>query len=208
MPSSASFPEFSDSPAATPQGSPLPAGAIDPAKLSLDASRSFVDWLLQQRLSLALTTYQSNRLILVGVKPEGRLSSVVRSFDRAMGLWATPDLLYLTSRHQLWRLSNPLQPGEQWRGHDRLYVPRLCYWTGEIDAHDLVVDATGRPVFSGCVVDVQTNQTITLTAGSALTRRHTAQGARPPPCPQSFPNLPSGSNALNSRVHQQTDSPN
>jgi protein O-GlcNAc transferase len=130
-----------------PTAAPLPPGAIDPAKLSIDASRSLVDWLLQQRISLALTTYQSNRLILLGVKPEGRLSSVVRTFDRAMGLYATSERLILTTRHQVWQLVNILNPGELHQGHDRLYVPRLCHLTGEIDAHDLVVDDTGRIVF-------------------------------------------------------------
>lgn len=117
------------------------------AGAELDGSRGLLAWLQAQQLSLALTTYQSNRLLLVGVKPEGRLSAVVRTFDRIMGLWATPERLTFTTRHQVWHLVNCLGEQTTPQGHDRLYLPRLCHFTGEIDAHDLVVEASGRIVF-------------------------------------------------------------
>lgn len=115
--------------------------------VEIDASRNFVSWLIEQRLSLAITTYQSNRLLLVGVNPQGRLSVVLRSFDRIMGLWASPDRLCFSTRHQIWQLPNALPDQQTRRGSDRLYIPRLCHYTGEIDAHDLAVDAAGRLVF-------------------------------------------------------------
>lgn len=115
------------------------------AGLEVDGSRLLLEWLLEQRLSLVLTTYQSNRLMLVGVKPEGRLSAVVRTYDRIMGLWATPERLTFTTRHQVWQLANGLDQAGPF--HDRLYIPRLCHFTGEIDAHDLVIEDSGRIVF-------------------------------------------------------------
>ncbi|MBD2211247.1 TIGR03032 family protein [Nostoc linckia FACHB-104] len=115
------------------------------AGIELDGSRLLMEWLLEQRISLALTTYQSNRLLLVGVKPEGRLSTVMRTFDRIMGLWATPERLTFTTRHQVWQLANGLEQPDP--VHDRLYIPRICHFTGEIDAHDLVIEDSGRIVF-------------------------------------------------------------
>ena len=108
---------------------------------------SFLDWLQGQQFSLALTTYQSSRLILLGVNSEGRLSGFERIFDRAMGLYATPERLYLSSKYQVWQLDNVLSPGQLYEGYDKLYVPRLGHTTGDLDIHDLTVDRTGQLVF-------------------------------------------------------------
>jgi len=117
------------------------------AGVEIDGSRLLTEWLGEQKVSLALTTYQSNRLLLVGQKPTGQLAAVVRTFDRIMGLWATPDRLIFTSRHQIWQLAHGADAREPDSLHDRLYCPRLCHYTGEIDAHDLVVEDGGRIVF-------------------------------------------------------------
>lgn len=93
-------------------------------------------------MSLAFTTYQTNRLFLLGVKPDGRLSAFERLFDRAMGLYATSERLYMSSRYQLWQFDNALEPGELHNGYDRLYVPRIGYTTGDLDIHDIAVVPT------------------------------------------------------------------
>jgi uncharacterized protein (TIGR03032 family) len=48
----------------------------------------------------------------------------------------------------LWRLENMLPPGQMQEGHDRLYVPRVGYTTGDLDVHDLAVESSGRVVFA------------------------------------------------------------
>lgn len=107
--------------------------------LEITCSRQFLPWLQEQQLSLAFTTYQTNRLFLLGVKPDGRLSVFERLFDRAMGLYATSERLYMSSRYQLWQFENALEPGEVRNGYDRLYVPRIGYTTGDLDIHDIAV---------------------------------------------------------------------
>lgn len=119
------------------------------------ASRHFPQWLAQMNLSLAFSTYQTGKLFLIGVQPNGRLSIFERTFNRAMGLWADGQTLYLSTLYQLWRFENALAPGEWHEGYDKLYVPRVAYTTGDIDIHDVAVDAEGRVVFVntlfGCV---------------------------------------------------------
>jgi uncharacterized protein (TIGR03032 family) len=51
------------------------------------------------------------------------------------------------TRYQIWRLENALRGGEVHQGCDRLFVPRAGYTTGDLDTHDLAVDAAGRVVF-------------------------------------------------------------
>ncbi|MBC7178786.1 MAG: TIGR03032 family protein, partial [Roseovarius sp.] len=46
----------------------------DTPRLDFNGSRLFVDWLAARRASLALTTYQAGKLILVGLNPQGGLS--------------------------------------------------------------------------------------------------------------------------------------
>ncbi|MEW6499589.1 MAG: DUF4915 domain-containing protein, partial [Cyanobacteriota bacterium] len=72
--------------------------------LKITCSRHFQDWLHSQQISLAFTTYQSNRLFLVGLKPDGQLSAFNRGFDRPMGLYATADRLYMSTRSHLWQI--------------------------------------------------------------------------------------------------------
>jgi hypothetical protein len=68
---------------------------------SISTSRGFVDFLSTNRLSLALTSYQTGQLMLIGPLLDGRLSVFQRNFVRAMGLSATPQRLYLDHRPDL-----------------------------------------------------------------------------------------------------------
>jgi hypothetical protein len=62
----------------------------------------FPSWLTQQQISLACTTYQTSRLMLIGAAPEtNRISAFWRIVDRATGLFCTPERLYLSSKYQL-----------------------------------------------------------------------------------------------------------
>lgn len=98
-------------------------------------------------MSLAFTTYQTNRLFLIGVKPDGSLSAFERYFDHPMGLWAATDRLVISTRWQIWELHDALPPGETHGGFDRVYVPRRAHTTGHLDTHDVAVDADGRIIF-------------------------------------------------------------
>jgi uncharacterized protein (TIGR03032 family) len=69
-----------------------------------------------------------------------------RTFNRCMGLYGDGQTLWLSSLYQLWRFENALGPGEIYHGADRLYVPRLGYTTGDLDIHDIAVEASGRLV--------------------------------------------------------------
>ncbi|CAK0756370.1 hypothetical protein CCP3SC1_260015 [Gammaproteobacteria bacterium] len=100
-------------------------------------------WLQAQGISLALTTYQSSRLYLIGSDTQGKVSLFKRMFEPAMGLYVSGEQLWLSSRFQVWRLENVLPTGERYNDYDRLFVPRNGHTTGDLDLHDLVVDANG-----------------------------------------------------------------
>ncbi|MEL6780598.1 MAG: TIGR03032 family protein [Cyanobacteria bacterium J06597_16] len=128
------------------------------SRLELMGSRQFPDWLAEQQVSLAFTTYQTGKLFFIGLQPDGRLSIFERTFNRAMGLHATADTLHMSSLYQLWRFQNALPAGEVYQGYDRLYVPQLGYVTGDLDVHDVVVPemATNQQVSAGQPIFINT----------------------------------------------------
>lgn len=121
--------------------------AASPPALELMGSRQFTSWLAEQRVSLAFTTYQTGKLFLIGLQPDGRISTFERTFNRCLGLWGDGQTLWMTSLYQLWRFENALEPGQVANGFDRVYVPQVGYVTGDLDIHDISIDADGRPVF-------------------------------------------------------------
>ena len=88
--------------------------------LELTTSRQFSNWMQEQRLSLAFTTYQAGKLFLLGLQPNGRLSVFERTFNRCLGLWSNGQTMWMTSLYQLWRFENVLSPGQLASGYDRM----------------------------------------------------------------------------------------
>lgn len=126
--------------------------------LEINASRQFTNWMAESRLSLAFTTYQAGKLFLLGLQPDGRLSVFERTFNRCLGLWSDSQTIWMSSLYQLWRFENVVEPGQVAGGYDRLYVPLVGYTTGDLDIHDVAVEASGRVVFVntlfGCVATI------------------------------------------------------
>ena len=96
-------------------------------------------------MSLAFTTYQIGQAVLHRRASAGRGRScrgcIERTFNRCMGLAGDGQTLWMSSLYQLWRFENALAPGELHQGCDRLFVPQAGYTTGDIDIHDIALDA-------------------------------------------------------------------
>ena len=116
-------------------------------RFAVHASRLFTAWLAQQRASIALTTYQAGKIFLIGLKPDGQLSIVERSFNRPMGLGQGKDRFWMSSLYQLWRFEGFLNEGEVHNDYDQVFVPVTGHTTGDIDIHDIHENASGQPVF-------------------------------------------------------------
>ncbi|MDQ2995101.1 MAG: TIGR03032 family protein, partial [Pseudomonadota bacterium] len=114
----------------------------------LVASRQFLEWLIEQNASIVFSTYQAGKLFLIGAqKSEGKLSVFERTFPRCMGLWADKQTIYMSSLYELWRFENALLPGQIYQEYDAVYVPQMCYVTGDLDIHDVAIDKNGDVIF-------------------------------------------------------------
>ena len=123
------------------------SGTTPGRSYSLESSPQFANWLEEQNISLAFTTYQAGKLFLVGRKPAGRLAVFERTFNRAMGLCGDGRTAWLSTAFQIWRLENVLARGMTEDDSDCLFVPRGCHVTGDIDVHDIGLTDAGQPIF-------------------------------------------------------------
>ena len=127
------------------------ADGADAAKrpaVEFQGSRLFGQWLADANASLAFTTYQAGKLIFLGVGEDGGLSIFDRTFPKSMGLALNDDgAIWMAAENQLWRFENFFEPDFTFGDRDALFVPISSHTTGDVDIHDLGVDASGQPVF-------------------------------------------------------------
>src|SRR4051794_6688573 len=100
---------------------------------------SFVALLQELGASLLVTTYQANKLLAVRATDNG-LSTLVRTFDRPMGLAVGAGRLALGCREQVWEFRNAstiarlVEPAGQ---HDACFIPRTSHVTGDMCVHEI-----------------------------------------------------------------------
>jgi uncharacterized protein (TIGR03032 family) len=131
---------------------PVPDGNkpkdITQMKVEKTCSRGMGAWLASHKISLAITSYQTGRVYLVGSDPQNRVSFFERIFERAMGIVGNTQRIYLGGLYQLWRFENVLRKNQIIHNvFDRCYVPRNAQTIGDLDIHELGIRKNGKVVF-------------------------------------------------------------
>lgn len=123
--------------------------ADEPPRFAVTTSRQFVSWLASTGASLAVTTYQSGKILLFGTKPTGELAIFERTLDRPMGLAASgPRLAVATLTQIVTFVDAAAEEGARPDGpFDAVYIPQLAHFTGDLDTHDMAFDPQGRILF-------------------------------------------------------------
>ncbi len=110
------------------------------APFSCTYTREVPDILAFLKCSLAISTYQAGKVILLSAEGEN-LVQLARNFRKPMGLTVSGPRLAVATQYEVVVLEDAptLAPGYPARpGHyDALFVPRASYFSGEIDLHDL-----------------------------------------------------------------------
>src|SRR5208282_4667741 len=125
---------------------PAPGSAEQAVEYSL--SQGLVARLANLEVSIAFTSYQSSILYFLGRAREG--AHLHQSgMPKPMGIYVDgPGRLTLASGAHIIRFRNVLAPNERINdAFDACFVPRTFHLTGDIDLHDIGVDADDRPVF-------------------------------------------------------------
>jgi uncharacterized protein (TIGR03032 family) len=116
-----------------------PAGPPVAVEFRYTQTESFVALLQELRVSLLVSTYQANKLLAVRATGGG-LSTLVRTFDRPMGMAAGGHCLAIGTRDRIWWLRDAPDIAAQVEPqgtHDACYLPRSCHVTGDIGVHEM-----------------------------------------------------------------------
>jgi uncharacterized protein (TIGR03032 family) len=108
-------------------------------QITCSVNDGFAEWMAGCGGSLAISTYQANRLALVGWNGS-QVTFLMREFPRPMGIAIDGERLALATRESITMFANArllagdyLKPGQ----YDTLYLPRAAYYTGQLNTHDL-----------------------------------------------------------------------
>ena len=102
-----------------------------------------------ERITLAVSSYQSGKFYLIGQNVDGGLLVHERFFHKAMGICvADRDTILLATLFQIVKFRNVLGREQTINDlHDACYVPRELFITGELDVHDIGLTKDGGIVF-------------------------------------------------------------
>lgn len=146
-------------------------GPPAPVAFQFTQSDSFAPLLRQLEVSLLVTTYQANKLLVLR-EQQGGMSILVRTFDRPMGLAADSKRLALGTRDQVWQFRNApdLAPQVEPRGtHDACFLPRSSHVTGDIGVHEIAW--AGKEADELWLVNTRFSCLCTLDAGYSFVPR-------------------------------------
>lgn len=119
--------------------SPPPPQPPAPVAFHYVQTESFVALLHQLGASLLVSTYQANKLLAVRASGNG-LSTLVRTFDKPMGLAIDGPRLALGTRKEVWFMRNApdIAPQLEPPGtYDACFLPRSSHITGDIGIHEM-----------------------------------------------------------------------
>lgn len=113
------------------------------APFSCQYTPQIPELLLKLNCSIAISTYQAGKLILISPKDENSLIQLPRTFAKPMGIAedTKKDKLALACKDEIIVFANSKQLASFYpkspNKYDALYMPRVTYHTGSLDIHDL-----------------------------------------------------------------------
>jgi len=111
------------------------------------ATSSFAQILHQLGITLAVTTYQSGRVVLLRAPNAATLNTHFRMFRSPMGLALAHNRLAIGCEREIWDYRNMPEVGRKLEPpelHDGCFVPRNVHYTGDIRIHEIGFAADGE----------------------------------------------------------------
>jgi len=113
------------------------------APFSCRYSPQLPELLMKLDCSIALTTYQAGKLVLISPADENRFTMLPRSFNKPMGFEVSGNRMILATRDEVLVFENsedlavhyPNKPNT----YDSLWLPRITFHTGQLDIHDIAI---------------------------------------------------------------------
>jgi uncharacterized protein (TIGR03032 family) len=92
--------------------------------------------------SIALSTYQAGKIVLISPNPDNeRLTTLPRTFRKPMGMAVKGDFMVISIKDEVIVFQNSRELAEHYPNkqntYDSLWLPRITYYTGMVDMHDI-----------------------------------------------------------------------
>lgn len=110
-----------------------------PSRFRFTCSPELVELLGRWQATLLVSTYQAGKVLMVRAR-QGRASTVMRNFDRPMGLATRPDGFAIAAREQIWFLHDAPEIAARLKPfglYDACFLPRRSHVTGDIRVHEI-----------------------------------------------------------------------
>lgn len=140
-----------------------------PAPFSCVYTPNIPELLHQLGCTIAISTYQAGKVIMMSADSPEKLIQLPRSFSKAMGLALDGRKLAIATKDEVLVLANSVDLAEHYprqpHTYDALFMPRATYYTGNVDIHDLDWGANGglfavNTSFS-CLIEIDDNYSFT-----------------------------------------------
>ena len=113
------------------------------APFSCTYSPQLPELLQMLNCSIALTTYQAGKLILISPLDDNRFSILPRSFDKPMGFDIQGNRMVMACKNEVMVFVNSVELAEHYPNkpntYDSLWMPRITFHTGMVDLHDISI---------------------------------------------------------------------
>lgn len=118
-----------------------------PPPFSYAYTPNIPELLLGLNCSIAISTYQTGKVVIFSAKDQNQLIQLPRTFPKPMGMakkdhqWAiaTLDSVVMTGNAPGLASKYPANPNT----YDSLFIPRASYYTGPLDMHDIQFSSQG-----------------------------------------------------------------
>jgi len=104
-------------------------------------SANIPELLNQLECTLAISTYQAGKVILLSAKDNNSIVQLPRNFQSPMGMALHDNKLAIATKDEVVILGNAPQMAPNYPNqpntYDALFLPRATYYTGAIDIHDI-----------------------------------------------------------------------
>lgn len=103
--------------------------------------------LFKLKCSIAISTYQANKVIFISPVDESKITQLPRDFVKPMGFEISGDRMILATKDEVIYFENSKDLAKHYPNkkdtYDSLFLPRTTFYTGQVDMHDVAIGAEG-----------------------------------------------------------------
>lgn len=117
------------------------------APFTCSFSPQLPELLLKLNCSIAISTYQANKLVFISPVDENRVTQLPRDFAKPMGFEISGDKMILATKDEVTYFENSKELAAHYPNkkntYDSLFLPRTTFYSGQVDMHDVALGNDG-----------------------------------------------------------------